>query len=259
VSQYPYQPPSPGTYGYGYFGQDPLGDLLLPAKRASICMFVLSALTLPCGVLAGLLWGMLVKGRLPPEMNAQYQQLEEQLSSMGLSLSGLAATIASALLIVGVIMVVLGVMVRRGGLGSVVVGIIVCGLLALFALLSVAGSVLQAGQRGGEALGGACLWGVVLVLLIFTLVFLIQAAGKASKIAAYRQSLPHAYGAVGVPGYAPAALWPQQQSGVGQWGQGGWAPGSPSSAVPPPPPPPPPSQQQNWPPPSPPPPPTNPT
>jgi hypothetical protein len=241
VSQYPYSPPPNAPYGYP--PQDPVASLLAPAKRASICMFLMAGLMLPCGALMTLLSAMLGTidlSKLPPENAAQLRELEQQLASSGISITGLLLSISVTILVVGIVMLVLGILVRKGGLGSAVSGIIVCCLLGLLAVFSVLGSAMASAQGKGEALMGTCMWGVLLVLLVYTLISLFQAARNSGQVAAYRNG----YGMQGQafpPMYPPGAPSQQpqtwQQPPPGQWGQPAWPPQQP------------PKPPQNWPPP----------
>ncbi|MDB5321360.1 MAG: hypothetical protein JWN40_2991 [Phycisphaerales bacterium] len=255
MSQFPYSPPPHVPYGYPQ--QDPLGHLLAPAKRASVCMFVLSGMMIPCGLLMGLMSAMISKAdlsQLPPESAAMLRQAEQQFAAAGITLSGFFGFVAVAMVVMGVLALILGVMVRKGGLGSIVSSIIICCLLGLMAGLSVIGGLSGAAQGQAQAMLGTCMWGVLLVLLIFALVSLFQAAKNSGQLNAYRmgyqaQMQQYQQNVHGYPGQQPSQQ-PQnwQQPGPGQqWGQPAWPP---QPQQPPPP-------QQNWPPP--PPPPSNPT
>jgi hypothetical protein len=254
VSQYPYpqQPPPHVPYGYGYYPNDPLNTLLAPAKRASVFMFVMCGFMIPCGLLfslfAGILKGM-DRSQLPPDQQATFSQLEQQFSGLGVTLSGVLMAAGIVMLIFGILLLVLGVFVRRGGLGAAVASIILCCLLVLIAGLSVAGGFMEASQGQSQGFAGICLWGVLLVMLICTLVFLFQAARNSGKVSAFRMAgyaaMQQQYAAGAGQQYgAHPSQQPQawQQPGVGPWGQPAWPPQQP----------PPQQQQQNWPPPAPP-------
>lgn len=243
VSQYPYQPPQPPTsYGYGYYPQDPLEALLKPARRASVLMFIIGGLLLPCGALLPIASSKVDPSQLPPQQAAQYQQMEQQLTNIGWSLTQFYAVVGACMSIPGVVLLILGAVVRRGGMGGVVTSILFCGLIGL----GVGLMFLTLLAQGGVVEAGIAL--IVLVGLIAALVFLFQAAGRASQVSAYRgagmvgaypQPYPQGYGQ---PQQGPIypSQQPQtwQQPGVGPWGQGqaGWGQANPP--VPPPPPPP---------------------
>jgi hypothetical protein len=242
VSQYPYQPPSPTPYGYGYYGQDPLGALLAPARRASLIMFIVGGLMLPCGVLMPYAAKHAPDpSQMTPQQAAQVQQAEQQLSAMGWSMSKAYAVMGTACVSVpGLILVVLGVVVRRGGIGGVVTSIIFCGLLTLFFGLMT----LTALAQGGVVAGVPLL--LISAALIGAEVFLFQAAGRAGQVAAYQGMASAAgyaagySGGYGQPGYPSQQPQNWQQPGVGPWGQqqagqwgqpqqsqGGWGPPPP--------------------------------
>jgi hypothetical protein len=232
-------------YGYGYFGQHPLDQLLAPARRASVLMFIVAALLLACGLLAGAAGAVFASGdlsQLPPDAAAQFRQMEQQLANMGLTVKGVFTGLAVIVAVVGVAMLVIGIVVRRGGMGAAIAGIILTCILALLAGLSVLSGIVEVGRGHAGAAVGVCMWGVMLAVLIFLLVWLFGAARNAGQVNAVRAQYgdPSAYGATpqypqGQPGYPqppPPQQWPPPPQGPGH--QGGWG-------QPPPPPPPPPS------------------
>jgi hypothetical protein len=257
VSQYPYSPPPNVPYGYSY--PDPAAQLLAPAKRASVCLFILAALMIPCGGLMGLMGALFAKAdfsQVPPETAAMLRQVEQQFASMGITISAFFMGLAVFMLVMGMLALLFGVMVRKGGLGSIVCSIILCCIMGLLAGISVVGGLSGAAQGQGQAVMGVCMWGALLILLIFALVSLFQAARNSGKLNAaqmgyqaqmqqYQQGYP---GQQQQPSQQPQS-W--QQQGQGQWGQPAWPPSPQQPPQPPPP-------QQNWPPP-PGPPPSNPT
>lgn len=241
MSQYPYQPPSNTPYGYGYYPQDPLAALLAPAKRASIIMFIIGGLMLPCGLLVPVAMQKADRSQMLPQQAAKVQQMEQQLTAVGWSLAQFYRVMGACVCVPGVILVVLGAVVRRGGMGSVVASIIFCGLMGLgMGLMMLAmlaeGGLIEAGLMFLAVAG-----------LIAAEVFLFQAAGRAAQVSAYRSGM--AAGAYpGYPGgYPQQPQYPSQQPqswqqpGVGPWGspqqQAGWGQNPPMAPPPPPPPP----------------------
>jgi hypothetical protein len=219
-------------------------------------MFILAGLLIPCGALMGLLStavGKLDVSQLPPESAAEFQKLEQLLSASGWTLAQVFLAMSLGTLVAGFVLLALGIFVRRGGMGSAVTGIIVCCLLSLMALMSVFGSVMSLAQGNGQAAMPACIWGVLLVVFLYTLISLFQAAKNSGQISAYRMGYSQGFPTYpqNYPPQAPSQQ-PQtwQQPPAGQWGQPAWPP-TPQPPQPPKPP------QQNWPPP--PPPPSNPT
>ena len=220
-------------------------------------MFVLGGLMLPCGLLMGLSAMFFSRGdfsQLPAENVAVFHRIEQQFASIGVSASGFFSVSAVVSLILGVVLVILGVVVRRGGLGSIVTSIIICCLFGLLTGLMAIGGINGISHGQDQAMPGTCISGVLLALLIFALVSLFQAAKNSHQLSAYRmgyqaqmqqyQQNAQMYGSQ-QPSQQPQS-W--QQPGPGQqWGQPAWPP---QPQQPPPP-------SQNWPPP--PPPPSNPT
>jgi hypothetical protein len=215
-------------------------------------MFVLTGLMIPCGLLMGLMATMISKAdlsQLPPESAAMLHQAEQQFAAAGITMSGFFGFVSIAMVVLGVLSLVLGVMLRKGGLGSIVTSIIVCCVLGLMAGLSVLGGLSGAAQGQGQALLGTCMWGVMLMLLVYALVSLFQAAKNSGPLNAYRmgyQGQVQQY-QQGAQMYGQPSQQPQnwQQPAQGPWGQPAWPP---QPQQPP---------QQQWPPP--PPPPSNPT
>jgi hypothetical protein len=241
VSQYPYQPPHV-PYGYGYSYQNPRDALRAPAKRASIFLFILAGLFIPCGGLTFFYSLMINSPHLPPEVVAQFKAAQDKLAPLGWTLSGVLQTIAIGAAVPGIIFVVLGVILRKGGMGSSIFSIIVSILLCLIFGYFTLGGLAVSAQGQTEGLFMGCVMGVPLVLSVCLLVFSIQAARNAGRLAALPNNLPQQYQQQ-PPFYQPPtpSQQPQnwQQPGPGQWGQPNWPPQQQ----------PPQEQQQNWPPP----------
>lgn len=235
MSQYPYQPPPNSPYGLGYYPRDPVAVLLAPAKRASIFMFLVSGLIFLCSVS---LIAQSDGSNVPPAQAAQFQKMEQQLAAMDMSVAGVLKVMTVIVTIIGVLFIFMGVMVRRGGMGSAITSIILCCLLALATGLMMLGVVVQGGTLE------ACIPGISFILTILALVFLFQAARNSGQLNAYRAA---AYAAMSQypPGGMQPGMYPSQQPQAwqqpppGQWGQPTWPPQPPQ----------PPQQQQNWPPP----------
>lgn len=240
MSQYPYQPPPSVPYGYGYYGQNPVEQLLAPARRASVVMFVLAGLMLPCGLLfglAGAFMGTADLSQMPAETAARFRQLEQQLAALGMTAAGALTGLAVGLVVLGIALIVVGVIVRRGGMGGAVAGIVVGCVLTLIVGFYVLASGAALVQGNGEAAAPTCVFGLFLLLLIFMLVSLFGAARNSGQVAAARAQFGGA--GMGMPQY-PQGYPPPQQQAPQQWGPPGqqW-PGQQGWGPPPPPPPPP--------------------
>jgi hypothetical protein len=197
------------------------------------------------GVLAMALAGG--TAQLPPESLAQLQEVEAQLAPSGITLTGLLRFFAIAVLVFGVLFLVTGVLVRRGGLGSIITSIILCCVVGLVAGASVIVGISGVARGQAQSLLPSCVWGGVLALLIFCVVSLIQAARNAGRLStyAYPNPMQQAYGQQPSPYYPSQQPQAWQQPGAGPWQPPGWPPQQQQSQQPPP-------QQQNWPPPPPP-------
>ncbi len=235
MSQYPYQPPHV-PYGYGSYSQDPLNTLLAPAKRASIFLFIMAGLMIPCGFFIGLA-SLMDFSQFASDPN--FQQVEKQFATIGWTLSGLFKVMAAVILIPGLLFLFLGVMVRRGGLGSIVGSIILCLLMALFAVLAVFGGIVQASQGGPQALLGIVIWLALLISLIATLVFLFQAAKNSAAVNNFRMG-QYAHPQQNYQPPNPSQQPQSFQQPPNQWGQPTWPPQQQPPQQ---------QQQQNWPPP----------
>jgi hypothetical protein len=102
-------------------------------------------------------------------------------------LRGLTVTLGVGALVLGILSIVLGVMVRRGSMGATIGGIIVTIIMASpfgLMLLSVPRAMSMGGTAGAQALMGVCVTLVPLVLLIWQLVWLIQAVRQSSTLRA---------------------------------------------------------------------------
>jgi hypothetical protein len=160
-------------------------ELLAPARRAAVLMFVLGGLILLLGVCG-------VASLLVPQSPEDTRRAQEMISSLGLPTTSLSpeamrtAGVVEVVLIVGVgvVLVALGIAVRRGSRGAMI------GSIVLSALL-LGGSVLTALATGVMAIAAppiaACACGSLLpaALLVVLVVWLVQGlrAGGRWKLA----------------------------------------------------------------------------
>lgn len=179
MSQYPwiYQPPQSMPSGY-----DPAEPLLTPARRAGLLSIIMGVLMILLGGCVGAL-AAIPLDQFPPELREQIEQQERQLGGdVRVSLQSLWLIAAVAMLFPGVLMIVLGFFVRRGGIGPVVsllVLIILLILLTAPTLFTGLGG-LQAGNPA--ALMAICMVAVVLALLGLEIWFLAGAIRAAPQI-----------------------------------------------------------------------------
>jgi hypothetical protein len=193
MSQYPspYSTPDPNFGGYGY-GYDPLTVHLTPARRAGLLSILLGVLLLFCGGgCLGMGW-FINSDQVPPEARAQLEQQEAEIrQATGMGLAQVATIMGAVMMVPALLMIVLGVMVRRGGLGSVVSLMVVTILMILVLGLQLIGALLGGGTRDpGTMLLGACLFVVPLAMLGLLLYFLINAARASGMIRMIREQPP---------------------------------------------------------------------
>lgn len=182
MSQYPdpgsyaYPPP----YGYTPYGPDPQA----PARRAGMLMFVLGVLSMLGGVcLFGFGWAYPMD-KLPPEQAQIFQQVEKE---SGIQVRQIFIAMGAILALPALLMLILGLFVRRGGLGSIVTSLVLVGLMILFGAMNLLMGILQTVRGMQGAASGLCIMIVPLALLVVLLVMLIQAARNAGQVRAGRQ------------------------------------------------------------------------
>jgi hypothetical protein len=221
VSQFPppYSPP-PDPNVYSYYQPGP--DLLAPARRASMLMFVMGAL-LGLGAVCCIGGGYMLPRFMTeqPELFSK-MQLPPGATTERLQREAIISGIMSFVFCVA--MVVLGIFVRRGGTGSAVIASVTTCILILILLLNVFSGLLQA--RGGppELFAGVCMLLLPLAALGLLLVWLIQAARAAPRIRLMQQQ------------YA-SQMWQYQQQATASASYGGqtqFQPPQPAPQSPPP-------------------------
>lgn len=194
MSQYP-PPYSPQQPGYGGYPPQPLQspeELLAPARRAGTLMIVLGALSVLCGLYMAWQSGSfdLSTAAATPELQRQMQQqIEAAEKQTGVSFRTVMLVMGVIPLATGAVLGGLGFYVRGGSLGVVVTGTVVVGCMLLVTGVTLLLGVLQGAAVGGPAFAAAaaCQCGIPFGMLILLMVWLIQAARSASRIAMARQ------------------------------------------------------------------------
>ena len=176
----PYQPPTPQYSQYNYYQPDVLG----PARRASVLMFVTGGLLIASSLCCGVFAAMLPQLMQQPEFSAQMRTVpgvtQEQMQ--------LGAMIGGGLAVVGgLVVIVLGVFVRRGSKGAAITSMV----LAVLALLYLVGTTITSMAMGRISLSGANALGVCflvlpMALLALLIVWLIGAMRSADHVTAAR-------------------------------------------------------------------------
>lgn len=176
MSQPPTSPyPGPQQpYGYDpYAGYQQLGDVLAPARRASIMMFIAGAILLLCGIACSGI-GLIVPW---DELLAEQPQLQSELSGISTDLiKGSFIGMSVAGFLFGVGMIVVGFFVRRGTTGPLVVAVVGVSVVILALGLICLGGLIQAiASRQAQTAVGSCVYALPLIYFVILLLQLIQA------------------------------------------------------------------------------------
>lgn len=195
----------------------PAVDILAPARRAGIGLFVLAAFCMLCGACVG------VAAWVGPidRVIQQLQQAGYQFPATGGEVSPeqvvrFAFAFMSVLgVLLGIALIVLGIFVRRGGKGAAITSLVICIPLVLLTLLDLVRSVPMV-LNTPVLLPGVLVGLIPLVLLGLVVTWLIQAIRAAPHLAAQQQQMM-------------AQMWQyqQQQAAYGGYNQ---AAGSPPPA-----------------------------
>lgn len=172
----PYSPPQAPQYPYGY---DPyaaysqMGDALAPARRASIMLFIVGGLLTLLGACNGISSVMLDAQQLAAS-NQQFMAPGQPSPFSPEGLRMFAIVCGALTFLCGIVLVGLGVPVRRGNRPAVIGALIISSLLTLlvggFMLLALLGGIVQP-----MLLVAACVTLVPLVLFGLLVIWLIQA------------------------------------------------------------------------------------
>lgn len=193
MSQPPYPtPPQPYAYPPAhYYGIDPAAQLLAPARRAGILLFLVGAGALVFGGCFGVMAVALLSPEFAsnPDMQKALADTGVDMPTMRIVLFVMAGLIAGFAVVAGV----LGFFVRRGTVGPLVTALIVSGLATALMLLWLIGG-LASGQ-----IAALCVLALPAAVLIFLDITLIQALTRSGDVArsraqtAYGSTYPHPY------------------------------------------------------------------
>ena len=183
MSQYPSPytpPPVPPNYGYDFnYYQPP--DVLGPARRASVIMFVVGGLLALGGLCCGAVGAVVPLDQVMSQNPALAGRpgVTPELMKVAVIVMGVLA------LLFGVALLVLGYFVRGGGMGAVVTSIVLVGIAVLLGGLMVVSALFELGSTGGgpQLFAGMCIYILPLALLVALLVQLIAAARMAPRVA----------------------------------------------------------------------------
>lgn len=179
----------PNYYPAGY---DPMSAYLGPARRAGVLMFVLGGLGMACGVCLGI--------------SALITPIESMISASGMNVPELPpgmsigqlmriayVVMAVGLLIQSILMIVLGVFVRRGSVGAIITSLVICVLVTLFLLINFIGPLMQLGHAPGTAIMSLTMIAVPLCLYGLLIMWLLQAKRSADTVSAMRMQYQAQY------------------------------------------------------------------
>jgi len=183
MSQYPSIPPfqqqpgagggSPYQMGYGFPSYD---DGLGPARSAGIMLFVIGGI--------GILLSLCLAG-----VGAMLQQVLEKSPELREQMAGISPDVLRILFLVfagcgvvlSIVMIVLGAFVRRGGLISAVIAIVLSSLIALYFVGNMIVTMVQSRGAGGQqAITGGCI-GIIALILLGVQIFLLVKAIRAIR------------------------------------------------------------------------------
>ncbi len=181
MSQYPspYQPQYPLNFDY-FQAAHP--DLLAPARRAAIMLFIVAALSMLCGGFLFVFAFVAPMGQIIAQAQAKFPQLQAGTGSLEETFKLMYVILGTGGFLVGAAIAVLGFFVRKGRQWACIAGIVICLLLMAFLALNIVGTVFQTGGNPAMLVGGLCVGSVPGTLLTLTMIWLIQAARVAPRL-----------------------------------------------------------------------------
>ena len=224
----PYQPPQ-GPLGFGPYS--PGGDVLAPARRARIAMFIIAGLLLFCG-------GGILFAAFAVDWDVMMQKSEQvygpELTSQMRAQGATPQTAQAEAIVFGAVGLALAValgtlafFVGRGSIGAIITAIVVTSLMVIANVCPVVLMLFTIPRFGAAGAIGGCIFVIPLLISCVLLLFLIAAARAAArrKQALQQEQSYHLY-------------MQQQRAQYGEAGQGygyGTAPppGSPPAGPPP--------------------------
>lgn len=188
MSQYPspYNVPQQYSAAYGY---DPFTYYLAPARRASVLMFILGGLGLACGLCIGVVIMIAPLEQVIEQSGVDFSEFRQMGYAPEKVLRVMYGGMSIVATIFAIALIVLAAFVRRGGLGAIVTSLVLCGLVILLLLLSLASVLVQLGRLAGaaETVISLFLIGGLLSIFILQFVWLIKAARASSAVRILRQ------------------------------------------------------------------------
>jgi hypothetical protein len=170
-------------------------QLVGPARRAGTMMMIVGVLAVISGLCAAY-WAnnfdptdptAIPDPRMRQQMQQQINTFETQL---GISFRTAMLFFAAVPLLLGAVTGGVGLYVRNGGLGPVIAGIVVVALMLIGVGFALLAGLIQ-GLAAGPAMlvASVCVYGVPFGLLVMLMLWLVQAARAAPRLAEARRRL----------------------------------------------------------------------
>src|SRR5262245_964260 len=176
MSQFPSQ--FPGPYSYPAYAQDPYAAARAPARRAGVLMIIIGGLLTLLGMCAGSTL-FFPEHMIRQQIEIMPPSPDGQLTVPQMRKQALVSVIVSA--VSGVVLIALGLFVRRGSKGAIITGIVLTSLAVLqFGLGTLGFLALAAGAPIMILM--ACFAAIPLALFILLLVWLIQSLRGSSDL-----------------------------------------------------------------------------
>jgi len=190
MSQYP-SPYSPPPEGYPYYPPRH-SPALAPARKASNLMLALAALALMGGVCAGIA-SRITPDQFPPSQREQLMSQRQQIErETGMSWASLARSVGITFGALGVVLLILGILVRSGRRLWLIIAMIITALIIAFCAYYLVLDIVGAARRQTTA-SGACAFAVGLALFGLLMSWLIQANRNVQAMASADQDLQNRY------------------------------------------------------------------
>src|SRR5687768_16291998 len=181
TDQPPYQPPSAGYPSFDYYYQQQ-PDFLAPARRAATMLYVIGALALLssfCCIGAG---SMLPRLMQNPDFAGRMQAIPGITPEM---MRLATFTIGGGALVFGVVLIVLGTFVARGGKGAASAALVLAIQAAMFLLLNLVQPIIMRG-RAADVVVSPCILVFPLALMLTLIAWLITAINASDQAMAAR-------------------------------------------------------------------------
>lgn len=221
----PYQPPQ-GPLGY-QSPQPAYYDGLAPARRAAVLCWVLGGLGLCCGACMSVVAFLAPMDKIAAQGQSVLSPEQQQaLGNIDLAqmLKVLYASMGIAAIVISILLLILGVFVRRGSRGGIITTIVVFICIALVGALGVLSGLVEAAMGKSQGLLGALIWLVIGVVAGVAIHWLAQALravrAMGTNMQTYYQQFQQHPGFAAPPSYGygygygappPAAPPPTQQ------------------------------------------------